>query len=645
MHFCRTSIRAFTVGALALVHAGSAHAQRASENATTAAEDVFGTTVGNESIGIYNSGDVRGFSPVQAGNVRIDGVYFDMVGDQNDRIEQSSAIRVGIAAQGYAFPAPSGIVDYALRAPGAKAALSIFEDANSWGADTTQLDGTLPITDTLSLGTGIGYYRNEFSSGANDYEGNIGAVARWQPLANLQIMPFWSRKETWLHKHSERYTPDGDFLPTPMPGRHFFGPPWALSTDFSVTYGSLFTYTLSSWTARLGLFRSEKAQPTNDQPRLTALTPQGSGELRVEASPPSHLGSTSGEFRLEKSFAEGPWVQRLLFSLRGRNWNGLYGRSVVLDQGPQIINQPIVTPKPSFQFGPLTHDHVDERWLGLEYQVAWNNRLQLSLGAEKARYHKRTLLPGAAPAVVNATPWLLTGSAKANLTDTVALFGEYTQGLEENGIAPGDAANSNQALPAVMAHQIEGGVRWTLLPQVNFVTTLFEIKKPYFDLDPAKIFRQLGGLANKGLELSLSGNVTDRLDLIAGGVLSQPTVSGEAVRLGDSGGRPVGIYSRKFIVGGNWRPPGTENLSFDLDYHYFGGVPATLNDRVNLPAYQTVDWDGRYQFTMAGENASLKLAVFNMFNVRGFRMVDAGTYTFFNPSGRTIDLRLIVDVS
>ena len=633
------------VGALALTCANEAQAQRSTENATTAAQDVFGTSVGNESIGIYNSGDVRGFSPVQAGNVRIDGLYFDMVGDQNDRIEASSAIRVGIAAQGYAFPAPSGIVDYALRVPGEARALSLFEDANSWWANTTQLDGTLPVGETLSVGGGVGYYRNEFSSGATDYEGNFGLLARWHPLANLEILPFWSRKQTFQHKHSTRYAPNGDFLPTPMPGRHFFGPPWALSTDYSVTYGGLMRYDLSSWTVRLGLFRSEKANPTNNQPVLDNLATDGTGELVVESSPPSHLGSTSGEFRLEKSFAGGPWVQRLLFSLRGRNWNGLYGRSINLDQEPRAINQWTVTPKPQFQYGPLTRDHVDERWLGFEYQVAWNRRLQLSLGAEKVRYHKRTLRPGAAPAVVDAAPWLLTGSATANVTDKIALFGDYTQGLEENGIAPGDAANSNQALPAVMAHQAEGGLRWTVLPAVNFVTTLFEIKKPYFDLDRANVFRELGGLENKGLELSLSGKVTPRLDIIAGGVLSQPTVVGEAVQLGDSGGRPVGIYSRKFLVGGNWRPPGTRNLSFDLDYHYFGGAPASLNDAVRVPAYQTMDWDTRYQFEMGGQSASLKLAVFNMFNVRGFKTVDAGTYTFFGPSGRTIDLRLIVDVS
>ena len=48
-----------------------AFAQRTDNNAVASAEDAFGkTVVGDEQIGIYNPDDVRGFSPVSAGNLR-----------------------------------------------------------------------------------------------------------------------------------------------------------------------------------------------------------------------------------------------------------------------------------------------------------------------------------------------------------------------------------------------------------------------------------------------------------------------------------------------------------------------------------------------------------------------------------------------
>ena len=201
---------------------------------------------------------------------------------------------------------------------------------------------------------------------------------------------------------------------------------------------------------------------------------------------------------------------QLIFSLWGRNWNGLYGNSVTVDVGPQAINQVINSPKPSVQFAPLIHDHVDESWIGFAYQAAWNNRLQFSLGAQKARYHKRTFVPGEAATLLNTAPWLLTGSATGNITDTVAIFGSYTQGLEDNGIAPSNAANSNHALPATSTRQKDGGVRWKVLPGASLVADIFDLKKLYFNLDPSNVFRELGELENKGVELSLSGNQIGR---------------------------------------------------------------------------------------------------------------------------------------
>ena len=81
-------------------------AQRADENATTQSDDAFGRSVGNESLGIYNLGDVRGFSPIDAGNVRIEGLYFDRQSDPPQPLVAGSAIRVGIAAQIIPFRRP-----------------------------------------------------------------------------------------------------------------------------------------------------------------------------------------------------------------------------------------------------------------------------------------------------------------------------------------------------------------------------------------------------------------------------------------------------------------------------------------------------------------------------------------------------------
>ncbi len=268
----------------------------------------------------------------------------------------------------------------------------------------------------------------------------------------------------------------------------------------------------------------------------------------------------------------------------------------------------------------------------------------MSVGVQKARYHKQTLVPGEAPSVLGQ----------------IALASDrFGHGLcDGNGgglwrLHPGAggqrhlAQQCRQQQPGASRHHLAPGRRRRALDvhaRGQSGRHVFDIKKPYFNLDPSNVYRELGGLENKGLEMSLSGNITDRLDLVAGGVLAQPSVNGDAVKLGIAGDKPVGLYSRKFILGANWRPPGTDGLSFDMNYNHYGSRPSTLDNVVSVPAHSTLDWDTRYEFRMAGENASLKFAVMNLFNSRSFGVFDAGTYGFFFGNGRRIDLRLIVDV-
>ena len=87
---------ALMISSVALGCATGAHAQRTTENAVTAAQDAFGVSVGTERIGIYNDRDVRGFSPVTAGNVRVDSPPFHL---RAQRIKLTRT-RLGIEVDG-----------------------------------------------------------------------------------------------------------------------------------------------------------------------------------------------------------------------------------------------------------------------------------------------------------------------------------------------------------------------------------------------------------------------------------------------------------------------------------------------------------------------------------------------------------------
>lgn len=152
--------------------------QRTNENAIRQAQDGFGVSIGDETVGLYTSTEVRGFSPIRANNVRIDGLYFDQVWAVNQRIRSASTIRVGVAALGSVFSAPTGIVDNNLRRPGAEATLSAVATFDSFGAAALDLDGVVPIAeDHLSVHAGASL--SSRPPGAN--AGADGGVAHLEP--------------------------------------------------------------------------------------------------------------------------------------------------------------------------------------------------------------------------------------------------------------------------------------------------------------------------------------------------------------------------------------------------------------------------------------------------------------------------------
>jgi iron complex outermembrane receptor protein len=174
------------------VSARAAHAQRTEENVTTGSEDAFGRSIGNESIGIYNEGDVRGFSPIEAGNVRIEGLYFDRLGTLTSRLVEGSTIRVGIASQSYPFPSPTGIVDYDLRRVGEKQVISALVNYGPFGGVGAEVDAQLPLTAELGTTVGLGLYRDAFPWGGQNRSYSFAIAPQWRPNENFELRPFFS---------------------------------------------------------------------------------------------------------------------------------------------------------------------------------------------------------------------------------------------------------------------------------------------------------------------------------------------------------------------------------------------------------------------------------------------------------------------
>src|SRR5687767_10057975 len=195
-------LRSVSVTAILLASATPALGQRADENAVKAAGDAFGTSVGNEKVGLYGADNVRGFSPITAGNIRVEGLFVTEHGGFSQRVVGGSTIRVGLTAQSYPFPAPTGIADYSLRSSGDEAVLSPVLYLGPNRAVALDIDAQLPIVrDRLSVAAGFSYRYEDHFAGKDGHPGEDGhqlqggGVLRWRPSDRIELKSFYGRMQ------------------------------------------------------------------------------------------------------------------------------------------------------------------------------------------------------------------------------------------------------------------------------------------------------------------------------------------------------------------------------------------------------------------------------------------------------------------
>lgn len=618
--------------------------RRSEENAITQADDAFGNSVGRETIGLYSSASVRGFSATRAGNTRIEGLYFDPVWVPSFRIRNGSAIRVGIAAQGFAFPAPTGIVDYSLKRPSGELSASAYASVNTYLSAALEGDVVIPVTDTLALSAGADIYNNSFYNDTEGWQHMEGVTALWQPTPDLEIQPFWSQSDIYDDEFGPIYIPAGKYLPPKIPRRRFLGPQQPKYRSTAVLFGSLFRWDLSdAWQVRaIGVRTYFDDQSTAANLLIGVRPDRGVDQQLLIVDPPSAIASSSGELRLTRRIEDGDRLHQLHLNIRARDRDNRFGGSDELDLGPTTVDATVAPLGPDFNFGEQTINEVRQVTGGIAYEGRWRGIGELSLGLQKTDYTKSVILPGLPEAQTRSQPWLYSVAGAIYLTDDIALYGGYTRGLEESGVAPSTAANRDEPLPAILTSQRDAGVRWAITPDLRLVVGVFDVRKPYFERNQANVFAQLGEQRHRGIELSLSGSLTERLSIVAGAVLLHPRVIGPLVDSGQLGRIPVDQPVRNLQFNADWRLPWVEGLSLDAGINHISRRAATRDNLVFIPARTLVDVGGRYRFSVGENRLALRLSVTNLTNEYGFDLRGSGAYDIID--GRIVQMSLSADL-
>lgn len=155
------------------------------------------------------------------------------------------------------------------------------------------------------------------------------------------------------------------------------------------------------------------------------------------------------------------------------------------------------------------------------------------------------------------------------------------------------------------------------------------------------MFRELGNVRHRGIELSAAGPVTDGLTLVAGAVLMQPRVTGEAVTLGRVGPRPLGQPSQLLTLSAQYALPGFEGVQLTLNATHRSTRAADTRNLVELPARTILDAGVRWRFDLGDNPALLRVQLLNLTNAYDWALVGSGSYQVNAP--RQLTMFLTVD--
>jgi len=632
-------------GLVAALFAGGAaaplHAQRSTENALQAAEDAFGTSIGRENIGLYGSDDVRGFSAVDAGNVRLEDLYIDPVTLPSSLLRSTTTIRVGIAAQGFAFPAPSGVVDIRLRRPAANPGRSLFASADTFGFLVSEATADVRLSPRLGAALGAGAYRERYGNGTTDWIASGSATFEWKPSDSLEVVPFFSYLAMREAQSPPDYITAGEYLPPRVPRLLFTGPAWAENARNRYNFGTVVKWQEDGWRLRAGLFRSVSNAPASFANLYLDVTPDATASQLIVTDPPARNGSTSGELRLDRAFSSRDVRHTLTLSLRGRLRERLFGGSQFVDLGRIAIGAPQPAPPPAPAFGAQDLNQIRQGTIAAGYALSWRGGVDLNLGIQKTDYRQRAVPGNGAALVGRASPLLLTATGSLRFNESLSAYASYAEGLEDSGAAPGSATNRNAPLPASRTRQYDVGLRWKVKPDLSLVLGAYDLSRPYFQFDPQGAFSQLGSTANRGFEVSLSGAITPRLDVVGGAIIGDSKVRGPAVEAGTVGTEAVGRPDRRFNLAFDWRPPVAEGVTLSAGVRAQSSIIATSSNAVRVPARALFDAGVRYGFRLGEVPAQARLSATNLGNTFGWDVSGSGVYGFID--GRAVQFSLGID--
>ncbi|KJH74767.1 TonB-dependent siderophore receptor [Pseudomonas sp. ES3-33] len=221
----------------------------------------------------------------------------------------------------------------------------------------------------------------------------------------------------------------------------------------------------------------------------------------------------------------------------------------------------------------------------------------------------------------NGQKWVPRAGLVYRYTDALSFYGSYTESFKPNStIAPlsGSSTVLDGSIAPEEAKSWEVGAKLDLPGRVTGNIALFDIKKRNVLVanseGPVTLYSAAGEVRSRGLEMDLSGQLSDRWSMIGSyaytdaEVTEDPTYKGKKLQnVAKNSGSLSAVYDFGNIVGG-------DQLRVGAGARYVGERAGNAVNDFDLPSYTVADAFATYDTKVEGQTVKFQLNVKNLFD-------------------------------
>ncbi|CAI8879865.1 iron complex outermembrane recepter protein [Pseudomonas sp. IT-347P] len=606
---------------------------QAPRNLDDALANVSGITQGNTLGSTQDSVMTRGFGDNRNGSIMRDGMPIVQGRGMNATVDRVEVLK-GPASLLYGIQDPGGVVNMVSKKPELTQYNALTLRGSTYGDGKNGSGGTLDSTGPLG-DSGLAY-RMVLDHEDEDYWRNFGTHRETLIAPSLA----WfgeSTKLLFAYEHREFLTPfDRGTLIDPrtnhpldisrkqrldepfnnMEGRsdlYHFEADHELNNDWKAHFGYSWnreTYDASQVrvtaidTKKGTLTRSmDGTQNAISTDRFTTASLEG--KVNVLGMQHDLVFGVDDEYR--KIYREDLIRQKSLTTFS--YLNPVYGREVA---------GTTVSAPDSAQTDELRSDSVF-----MQDSIHLNDQWILVAGGRFQEYDQYAGkgVPFKANTDSNGQKWVPRAGLVYRYTDALSFYGSYTESFKPNStIAPlsGSSTVLDGSIAPEEAKSWELGARLDMLGRVTGNIALFDIKKRNVLVanseGPTTIYSAAGEVRSRGLEMDLTGQLTDHWSMIGSyaytdaEVTEDPEYKGKRLQnVAKNSGSLSAVYDFGSVIAG-------DQLRVGAGARYVGERAGNAVNDFDLPSYTVADAFATYDTRVEGQKVKFQLNVKNLFD-------------------------------